>query len=150
MLVAFFVTKAISGLAMAADCLLICSQYGLRALLSLLTSAKVILTLCFEWQSKLLAAPACGVYAPQESAVVIIGGEAGKPEFIVGIVPMPYAACYCVRAGLGQSISLSLSEHGYTVFLLCPNVPVTCTASGQATKSSAVSSVRVLLPFASL
>ena len=37
----------------------------------------------FAWGSRLLSLPPCGVYAPRESAVVIIGGDDGECDLIV-------------------------------------------------------------------
>ncbi|KAI0093567.1 hypothetical protein BDY19DRAFT_902342 [Irpex rosettiformis] len=105
--------------AIAAHYLYLYCRFWLRAFLSLTASVEDVLTTVFEWESRILSVPACGVNAPRESAIVIIGGE----------------------AGLGQAISLRLSELGYTVFALCPNLPGTCSATDQATKSSAVSSL---------
>ncbi|KAI0687130.1 hypothetical protein BC835DRAFT_1550884 [Cytidiella melzeri] len=105
--------------ALAEECAYLCCRFWLRVLVSLIASAEDALTSIFEWESRILSAPACGVYTPQQSAIVIVGGE----------------------AGLGQAISLSLSEHGYTVFALCSNVPATCSSSEQTTKSSDVSSL---------
>ena len=53
-------------------------RFWLRAFLMLVTSVEDVLTTIFDWESRILSAPSCGVYSPHESAIVIVGGEAGE------------------------------------------------------------------------
>ena len=95
----------------------------------------------FEWGSKLLSLPACGVYAARESAVVIIGGDDGEYVHTIGKWDI-IRAC---TSGLGRAIALSFSESGYTVFVLYPaNLRVASQA--RSVKATNVSSVSASVP----
>ncbi|KAI0341758.1 hypothetical protein BDW22DRAFT_1358624 [Trametopsis cervina] len=126
MLISFLITQTsrcwADGWAFVEHYVYIYCRFCLWTLGALLTSAEALFTRIFEWESRLLAVPACGAYTPQQSAIVIIGGEA---------------------AGLGRAVSLSLSERGFTVFALCSAGLETVDPSRQAssTKSSDVSSL---------
>lgn len=50
----------------------------LLVLSSLIASVEDALTWLFEWESRILAVPPCGVYMARESAIVIMGGDDGE------------------------------------------------------------------------
>lgn len=82
MLASFVETQAARcysfALAIAGHYSYLYSRFWLRACLSLMRFVEDAVTRIFEWESRALSLPACGVHVPQESAVVIIGGEVGE------------------------------------------------------------------------
>ncbi|GJE95172.1 hypothetical protein PsYK624_113530 [Phanerochaete sordida] len=91
---------------------------ALLSLNSSLATSERLASRLYAWLSYMLSGMPCGVYKPQDSAVVILGDI----------------------DGLGRAVALSFSELGYTVFMLSTSSSEPAL-SGVTEKSSAVLSL---------